>query len=191
MAQAATNQAVSNKRSFEAAGPFLREIVFGVHDALLTNIGIITGFVTALQDNRLIILAALIDLIISAFAMAFGSYLSRKSEGDYLAGQMEQKDHTDLQDMLGSPVAGAVVMWITYVVSGFIPLIPFFFGLDASIAVRYAVVLCLLVFFMVGLFKGKITGTSPWLSGLQFISFGTVAAAIGYGVGYYGQQLLR
>jgi predicted membrane protein (TIGR00267 family) len=177
-------------KKLDAAGPFLRDIVFGVHDALLTNIGIVTGFVTALQDNRLIVVAALIDVVVSAFAMAFGTYLSRKSESAYLEGQLNKEAHEDLESVMASPVSAAIVMWVTYVVAGLIPLLPFAFDIEGTVALRYAIVLTLIVFFVVGLFKGVITKGNRWLSGLQFLGFGTIAALIGYVIGLYGQQFI-
>lgn len=172
------------------AAPFLRDIVFGVHDALLTNIGIVTGFVAALESNRLILIAALIDLFISAFAMSFGTYLSRTSESAYLEDQLHEDAHADVTNAIGSPISAAVVMWITYVVSGIIPLLPFMVGLPPAVALRYAVVLALGVFFVVGMLKGLLTKTNIWKGGLQFITFGGVAALIGYLIGSYGQQWL-
>lgn len=168
----------------------MRDIVFGVHDALLTNIGIVTGFVAALQDNHLIIIAAVIDVVISAFAMAFGTYLSRTSESDFLRGQLNKEVHASLEDALADPIMAAVVMWLTYLVSGTIPLLPFFFNPTPTEAVRSAIILSLIVFFIVGLLKGLITATDPWKSGLQFVFFGSLAATIGYLVGTYGQGLL-
>ncbi len=178
------------KNRLGIAGPFIRDIVFGVHDALLTNIGIVTGFVAALQDTRLIILTVIIDVIVSAFAMSFGTYLSRTSESDYLKGQLDREEHETMQDILANPIIAAVVMWVTYVVTGMIPLLPFFFNLPSVEALRIAIVLSLVVFLAVGAFKGVVTGTSPWRGGLQFFAFGSVAAVIGYVIGQYGQQLL-
>ncbi len=173
-----------------AAGPFLRDIIFGTHDALLTNIGIITGFATALGSHQLILIAVMIDIFISAFAMAFGTYLSRTSESDYLAGQLEHETHSDLQAVLARPVPASIVMWLSYVVCGIIPLIPFFFNLPLSISIRLTITITLLVFFAVGLLKGVVTGMNSWKSGLQFTIFGTVAATIGYLIGLIGQQFL-
>lgn len=178
------------RKKVELAGPFLRDIVFGVHDALLTNIGVVTGFVSALQSSRLIVIAVLIDVIISAFAMAFGTYLSRTSEGEYLEGQLHEDVKAGLDETLANPVMAAVVMWVTYVVSGMIPLLPFLFGAEPAIAVRYGTVLALAVFFLVGAMKGVITRTNPWKSGLQFIGFGGFAAIVGWLIGTYGQHLI-
>ncbi len=179
-----------SKNPLGVAGPFIRDIVFGVHDALLTNIGIVTGFVAALQDTRLIILTVVIDVIISAFAMSFGTYLSRTSESDYLKGQLADEEHQNIEDVLANPVLAAIVMWVTYVLTGMIPLLPFFFNLVPAEALRWAIMLSLLVFFGVGYFKGLATQTSPIKGGLQFLTFGSIAAVIGYVIGQYGQRLL-
>ncbi len=178
-------------KKIEKAGPFLRDIVFGVHDALLTNIGIVTGFVTALQSNHLIVLAVMIDVIISAFAMSFGTYLSRTSEEEYLSEQLHIDAKTDLDKVMADPIVAAVVMWFAYFISGMIPLIPFFFGLLPKQAAMYGIVLAMIVFFVVGVLKGIITRTNPWKSGLQFLGFGAFAALIGYLVGSYGQKLIQ
>lgn len=173
-----------------SAAPFLRDIVFGVHDALLTNIGIIAGFVAAFQSNQLIVITALIDIFVSAFAMAFGTYLSRTSETAYLKGKLEAKTNQSIAGATGNPITASVVMWVTYVIAGFIPLLPFSFGLPPQIALRYTILLTFLVFAAVGILKGKLTETGMIKGALQFVLFGATAALIGYAIGSYGQQFL-
>lgn len=170
-------------------GQFIRDIVFGTNDALLTNIGIITGFTASLAASRLIILAVIVDIFTSAFAMAIGTYLSRTSEDDYLSVSLETKTKLSVDRALANPIVAAMVMWIVYVVSGFIPLLPFFFGLEPAAAAKAAVVLGAATFLVVGLFKGKVTGTSLRKSALQFFLFGAVAALIGYGIGTFVSKL--
>lgn len=166
-----------------AAGQFIRDIVFGTNDALLTNIGIITGFTASLVTNRLIILAVIVDIFTSAFAMAIGTYLSRTSEDDYLKGALTADAKTNVDKALANPYIAAVVMWVVYVVSGFIPLIPFFFGAPPHDAAKYAVALGAATFVVVGILKGKVTNTSLKKSALQFFLLGGIAALIGYAIG--------
>jgi predicted membrane protein (TIGR00267 family) len=170
-------------------GQFIRDIVFGTNDALLTNIGIITGFTASLVANRLIILAVLVDIFTSAFAMAIGTYLSRTSEDDYLNQSLTVRTKSSVDKALANPIIAACVMWVIYVISGFIPLLPFFFGLTAATAAKVAVVLGAATFVVVGIFKGKVTNTSIKKSALQFFLFGTVAALIGYTIGVLGSHL--
>lgn len=170
-------------------GQFIRDIVFGTNDALLTNIGIITGFTASLVSNRLIILAVLVDIFTSAFAMATGTYLSRTSEDDYLDARLAKQTKSGVDKALANPIIAAIVMWIVYVISGFIPLLPFFFGLPPTEAAKWAVVFGALTFLVVGIFKGKVTNTSLKKSALQFFILGTLAALIGYGIGIFASNL--
>ncbi len=180
---------MSAKQKPNQLGQFIRDIVFGTNDALLTNIGIITGFTASLVANRLIILAVLVDIFTSAFAMAIGTFLSRTSEDDYLNLSLTKQSKLDVEHALANPYVAAVVMWVVYVISGFIPLIPFFFGLPPHQAAIVAVVLGATTFIFIGMFKGKVTGTSIGKSALQFFLLGGTAALIGYGIGVYASTL--
>lgn len=170
-------------------GQFIRDIVFGTNDALLTNIGIITGFTASLVSNRLIILAVLVDIFTSAFAMATGTYLSRTSEDDYLDARLTVQTKSGVDKALANPIVASVVMWIVYVISGFIPLLPFFFGLPPTDAAKWAVVFGALTFLVIGIFKSQVTNTSLKKSAAQFFVLGTLAALIGYGIGVLASHL--
>lgn len=170
-------------------GQFIRDIVFGTNDALLTNIGIITGFTASLADRKLIIMAVLVDIFTSAFAMSFGTYLSRTSEDDYLKNSLDSQNKKSLDKVFANPYVAAAVMWVVYVISGFIPLLPFFFGLSPQNAAMAAVALGSITFLVVGIFKGKVTGTSLLKSAIQFFVIGTVAALIGYAIGNFASTI--
>lgn len=171
------------------AGQFLRDIIFGANDAILTNLGIIAGFTVALRDNHFIVLACLVDIFISAFAMSFGTYMSRTSEQDFLKTKLDDKTLTDTTDAMGHPVTASFIMLVTYVISGMIPLLPFFFGLKANTALVIAMIVGIGAFFILGLVKGSITKTHILKSGLQFLLFGIVSATIGLIVGHLANTL--
>ncbi len=179
----------NNNEKTPVAGQFIRDIVFGTNDALLTNIGIITGFTASLVSNRLIILAVLVDVFTSAFAMSTGTYLSRTSEDDYFRLSLDQHDKHRIDSVLANPFVAAGVMWVVYVISGMIPLIPFFFGLEPATAAKVTVVLGAITFIMVGIFKGVATKTSLRKSALQFFLLGGSAALIGYLIGLISSNL--
>jgi predicted membrane protein (TIGR00267 family) len=178
----------SNKKKFEA-GQFLRDIIFGANDAILTNLGIIAGFTVALKDNHYIVLACLVDIFISAFAMSFGTFMSRTSEQDFLKTKLNEQTLNDASDAMGHPFTASVIMWITYILSGIIPLLPFFFGLQATTALVIAMIVGIGTFFILGLVKGAITKTHILHSGLQFLFFGVISAVIGLVVGRLANNL--
>jgi predicted membrane protein (TIGR00267 family) len=165
------------------SGQFLRDIVFGFNDAILTNLGIVAGFSLSLVDNRLIVIACLVDVFISAFAMSFGTYMSRTSEQDFLKTQLSEKTHADASEAMGHPITASVVMWITYVIAGFVPVAPFLFGLESHLALKIALVAGISTFFLLGAAKGYLTQTKILKSAIQFLLFGVVSAGIGLLVG--------
>lgn len=170
-------------------GQFIRDIVFGTNDALLTNIGIVTGFTASLVSNRLIVLAVLVDIFTSAFAMSMGTYLSRTSEDDYFRTSLTKRTKTGVDQALANPYFASLVMFVVYVISGFIPLLPFFFGLQPTAAAKAAVVFGAVTFIIIGIFKGRVTRTSLVKSAGQFFVLGGLAALIGYGIGLYAMTL--
>ncbi len=171
------------------AGQFLRDIIFGINDAVLTNLGIIAGFTVALKDNHYIILACLIDIFISAFSMSFGTYMSRTSEQDFLETKLTQDNMLETKDAMGHPIMASVMMWISYVISGLITIAPFFFGLNSKNALVFALIIGISIFFVLGLIKGALTKTKIIRSGLEFLAFGTVAAVIGLVVGQLANRI--
>ncbi len=186
---ASYTRTMANAPRQNLAGQFIRDIVFGTNDALLTNIGIITGFTASLAANRLIILAVIVDIFTSAFAMSIGTYLSRTSEEEYLDLRLAGQSRLDVERALANPYVAACVMWVVYVVSGFIPLIPFFFGAEPATAAKLSVALGAATFVVVGIFKGKVTNTSLKKSALQFFFLGGAAAMIGYVIGQLASRL--
>jgi VIT1/CCC1 family predicted Fe2+/Mn2+ transporter len=64
-------------------GRAIREIVFGVHDGLITTIGFLSGVNAANASHRVIILAGVAEAIAQTLSMGFGAYLSTKSEREF------------------------------------------------------------------------------------------------------------
>ncbi|MBU0953057.1 MAG: VIT1/CCC1 transporter family protein [Nanoarchaeota archaeon] len=59
---------------------YLREIVFGVEDGLISTLGIVAGVSGAAAGNMVVLLAGLAGMFSGAVSMAAGTYLSTKSE---------------------------------------------------------------------------------------------------------------
>jgi len=89
---------------------------------------------------------------------------------------------------VNKPLRGALVMALSFVIGGLIPLTPFFL-LPLHIALAFSVALAGVSLFGVGVFKGQLAG-QPWgRSGLEFLSIALAASAIGYGIGFVLQWI--
>jgi len=66
----------------------IREVVFGMQDGLISSVGFVAGVHGATGDNRLVLLAGIVQMIAGAFSMAAGAYLSTKAEQEVVEGQV-------------------------------------------------------------------------------------------------------
>ncbi|MEO5581584.1 MAG: VIT1/CCC1 transporter family protein [Saprospiraceae bacterium] len=76
----------------------------------------------------------------------------------------------------------ALNIGLSYIAGGIIPLSPYFFIENSSIALRYSVIATLICLFAFGYFKSKITGVHPLAGALKVMTIGAAAAAAAFGV---------
>jgi len=159
---------------------YIREIVFGLEDSLVSTLGAIIGIAVGSQSRFVVILSGLVILAAEATSMSAGSYLSSKSATDtekQLHSSSKEHDHKT------NPVLGAIVMGLFYLFGGCIPLLPFFL-LDVQTAIVPSVGLTALSLFLVGYWASRFTKRPAIKSGLEMMSVSLAAAIIGYLVGY-------
>lgn len=83
---------------------------------------------------------------------------------------------------INRPVQAALVMGASFVVGSLIPLLPYV-TVPAGAALPVSVAVSTATLFGVGVFKGVLASTSPWLSGLEFFAIALGSAGLGYGLG--------
>ena len=83
---------------------------------------------------------------------------------------------------INNPLKAALVMALSFVIGGAIPLAPFLL-LPLGVALLVAAALTGAVLFGVGMFKGRLAGQSMGRSGLEFLAIALAATGIGYGIG--------
>jgi vacuolar iron transporter family protein len=90
-------------------------------------------------------------------------------------------------EILGSPIKGAIVMFISFLMGGILPIIPYFIvktGIFSNfIALLIAISISLIFSFLVGAIKGKLAKKSWIKGGLEMSILGTGIALVGYGIG--------
>lgn len=150
--------------------PYLRNFIFGVEDSLVSTVGLLSGVAAAGLGGGAVILTGLVLIFVEAFSMGVGSLLSDHSAREY-------RRHGEVA--LTRSVAGGLVMFLSYLAAGFIPLIPYLV-LTVELAFRLSIILSLLALFGLGLVIARISGTPKIKEGLQMALLG--GAAIGLGV---------
>ena len=77
-------------------------------------------------------------------------------------------------------LTSALTIGGAYVAGGIIPLAPYIFTADASVALLFSVTVTLLALLVFGFIKGRFTGTRPMRSALQTALIGSVAAGAAF-----------
>jgi len=62
--------------------PYVREIVFGLQDGMVSTLGALTGIAIGSQDLFTVILAGFVVILVEAVSMSIGSYVSTLSEAE-------------------------------------------------------------------------------------------------------------
>lgn len=90
-------------------------------------------------------------------------------------------------EILGSPIKGAIVMFISFLVGGILPILPYFIVKTGLInnftALIIAISISLSSSFVIGAIKGRLAKKSWIKGGLEMSLLGTGIALLGYGIG--------
>ena len=84
-----------------------------------------------------------------------------------------------------SPSRAALATFAAFVLAGAVPLLPFLFAMHGATqgTFRTSAALTAVTFFVIGVAKGHVVKRSLWLSGLETLMIGAVAATLAYLVG--------
>lgn len=158
----------------------VRNFTFGVEDSLVSTVGLLAGIAVANVDRKSIIITGLVLIFVEAIAMAVGSLISEQSVEEYKAeGQ---------RTSMAGPIFASGVMFLSYVLSGLIPLAPYLYstGQEAVIA---SVSLTLLALFALGAVNAKMFRAKVWRDGLFTLILGGAAILVGIIVGQLASHI--
>lgn len=149
---------------------YLRSVVFGIEDSLVSTTGVMVGVGAGSQDAKMIVLAGIVAIAVEALSMGVGQYLSEEA--------VHQMDPTHKESLAKE----ALLMFVSYLGAGLIPLLPaLLFGYPAAL---FAIPLFSLSgLFVLGYVKGKLLGVPAIRSGLRVFLLGGLATVLGLAVG--------
>lgn len=87
-----------------------------------------------------------------------------------------------------APATAGLVTFVAFVTAGFLPVAPFAFGMEASIAA--SVLMAALTFFLIGSFRSKWSPVKWWRAGGETLAIGLVSASVAYFVGDILRQVI-
>ena len=154
---------------------FLRNFIFGIEDSLVSTVGLLSGIATGQISHAVILSTGLIYIFVEAFSMAVGSFLSEESAEEYSSNK-------EITNKL--PALGAIVMFVSFVAAGLIPIIPYLV-LPDRLQFYGSIVLSIFVLFILGLINGKLSKIKPWRRAFRIALLGGFAIIVGVLVGKY------
>jgi VIT1/CCC1 family predicted Fe2+/Mn2+ transporter len=161
------------------------DLVFGANDGIVTTFAVVSGVTGASLSPRVAIILGVANLVADGIAMGAGNYLGMRSEQEYqesLAGHVRE-------GRIHAAGHGAAI-FLAFVVAGSVPLIPFLFMSgegDFMFPVSCAATAATL--FTVGSLRTLVTRGRWFLSGLEMLFVGSVAAVAAYLIGHFLRQL--
>ena len=150
---------------------YVRSIVFGFQDALVSTTGIVVGISAAVNNRNYILLTAAVTIIIEALSMAAGQYLSEKSVHD-----LPKSNHQD--DLF----IGSILMFLSYIIGGIIPVIPFLFSFSTWTPIL-SVISAFAGLFILGYLKDKLFIKKSNHGSIEMLIVGGITVLIGLLIG--------
>lgn len=154
---------------------FVRNLVYGVEDSLISTTGVVVGVAWSGLAPREVVVTGLILVLVEALSMSFGAFVSEDAFMDHDAGRPPAPPRQIAR------YAG--VMFVSYAAAGLVPLAPFLMG--ARHAWRYSValaVLCLLCLVFLTQPKERAASARAKKAGL-LAAVGTLILSISIGAG--------
>ena len=160
---------------------YIRNVVFGVEDSLVSTVGLLSGIDIGHMPNSTILFTGIVFIAVEAFSMAVGSFLSEESVEEYEI----KEDGTVKNPKIGMTSAvGGGIMFVSFVIAGFIPLLPYLLGSGISSLVS-SIVISLVALGILGYASAKVTKAAPWKRTFRMIILGGSAIIIGAIVSYF------
>lgn len=152
---------------------YIRNFIFGAEDSLVSTVGLLAGVVSAGMAQKEIIISGIVLICVEAFSMSVGSFLSERTTEESLS---------DFKPQESNSLLAAVIMFVSYLVCGMIPLFPYFI-MTVDQAFWWSIAASLLALFILGFVSAKILKTRVFKNGLRMLIVGGLAIGLGVIVG--------
>jgi len=155
---------------------YLGDIIYGANDGIITTFAVVSSAAGAGLGPAYVIILGIANLIADGFSMGASRYLSIKSEQTLEHGAQESGR---------SAMADGFMTFASFVVIGAFPLVPFVFAISADSVFTISAIATATTLFLVGAARALVTTRGFFVSGLEMLVVGGVAAGLAYGLGAF------
>jgi VIT1/CCC1 family predicted Fe2+/Mn2+ transporter len=160
----------------ELARHYVRELVYGANDGIITTFAVVAGVAGGSLPIRVVLIVGAANLFADGLSMAVGNYLSIRSHESVLEAQQ-------LPEQEAFPLRHAAATFLAFVAAGVVPLVPYMAASYPADRFAFSVALTLLTLFAVGASRALIANVRWFTAGLEMLGLGAAVAVIAYGCG--------
>lgn len=163
-------------------GHYLRDMVYGSLDGVITTLAVVSGASGAALESRVGLILGMANLLADGISMGASNYLGLKSE-------LEQKGRSVARE---KPWRHGVATTLAFVVVGSAPLLAYVAPRSGGMTVLgRAVALSAVALALAGGVRGRLAGRRPARTAAEMVAIGIAASAAAYGAGALVEPLTR
>ncbi len=152
---------------------YTRNFIFGSEDSLVSTVGLLAGVASAGVGRKEIIISGIVLICVEAFSMSVGSFLSETETEESTSGHVQKNSN---------PIVASIIMLVSYIVCGLIPLSPYFF-MEIKQAFWWSIIASIIFLFILGFISAKILKIKVLKTTLRMTIMGGLAIGLGVIVG--------
>ena len=169
--------------SREIARHYIRDLVYGANDGLITTFAVVVGAVGGGLSPRAMLILGTANLFADGLSMGVGNYLSIRSHESALAAQNAPEEEA-------RPARHGVATLLAFIAAGAVPLLPFALGAASDPGLAWSVALTFTMLFTVGALRGLVTVERWWVAGLEMLTLGVAVAVAAYASGAAAARMI-
>lgn len=147
-------------------------IILGMHDALVSLTGLISGLTFALANQKIIILSAIIASATAALSMGASEYLAEKTRHNKYA------------------IRTGIITSSAYAITCVILLIPFYMTNKTNIALLASLAIAVLIIFCCNFFIRRAHNRRWWRHAIEMLIICTIVSVIAFLIGDVAHKIL-
>lgn len=152
---------------------YVRNFIFGAEDSLVSTVGLLAGTVSAGILQREVIISGVVLISVEAFSMSVGSFLSERTT---------EESRPDFKQKESKSLFAALIMFLSYLICGFIPLFPYLIASKEQ-AFWWSILVSIAALFTLGFVSAKILKTNIFKNAFRMMIIGGLAISLGVIVG--------
>lgn len=160
-------------RPSAGAGHYLRDLVYGASDGVVTTLALIAGSTGAGFPAAVGLVLGLANLIADGLSMAVSNYLGLKSELEQTGASVDQEQ----------PWRHGMATLVAFVVAGAVPLASYALPVSTPTRWRLALGLGLVTLAVVGAARSGFIRRPAWRCALEMVLLAGAASAVAYLIG--------